>query len=59
MDPPRPEVAQAMQAFRSAGIRMVMITGDYGLTAESVARRVGMLNMSGLAAHPDRRRLEG
>ncbi len=44
MDPPRPEVAQAMQAFRSAGIRMVMVTGDYGLTAESLARRVGMLS---------------
>jgi magnesium-transporting ATPase (P-type) len=43
MDPPRPEVAQAMQTFLQAGIRMVMITGDYGLTAESFARRVGML----------------
>ena len=43
MDPPRPEVAAAVRACRSAGIRMVMITGDYGLTAESVARRVGML----------------
>ena len=49
MDPPRPEVARAMQVFRSAGIRMVMVTGDYGLTAELVARRVGMLNMSGPA----------
>jgi P-type Ca2+ transporter type 2C len=46
MDPPRPEVAQAMQVFHSAGIRMVMITGDYGLTAESLARRVGMLTVS-------------
>jgi len=44
MDPPRLEVAQAMQVFHSAGIRMVMVTGDYGLTAESVARRVGMLS---------------
>ena len=43
MDPPRPEVASAMQAFHQAGIRVVMITGDYGLTAESVARRTGML----------------
>ncbi len=43
MDPPRPEVAQAVAAFRKAGIRMVMITGDYGLTAESTARRIGML----------------
>jgi len=43
MDPPRPEVAAAVKACRMAGIRMVMVTGDYGLTAESVARRVGML----------------
>ena len=43
MDPPRPEVAEAVKACSSAGIRMVMVTGDYGLTAESVARRVGML----------------
>ena len=33
MDPPRPEVAEAMQAFRQASVRLVMITGDYGLTA--------------------------
>lgn len=43
MDPPRPDVAGAIEAFHAAGIRMVMITGDYGLTAESVARRIGML----------------
>ena len=43
MDPPRPEVATAVQTCREAGIRMVMITGDYGLTAESLARRVGLL----------------
>jgi magnesium-transporting ATPase (P-type) len=44
MDPPRPDVAAAVKACRQAGIRMVMITGDYGLTAESVARRIGMLS---------------
>jgi Ca2+-transporting ATPase len=43
MDPPRPEVSQAIERCRQGGIRMVMITGDYGLTAESVARRIGML----------------
>ncbi len=43
MDPPRPEVEKAVQICREAGIRIVMITGDYGLTAESLARRVGML----------------
>ncbi|HET7087749.1 MAG TPA: cation-transporting P-type ATPase [Anaerolineae bacterium] len=44
MDPPRPEVADAVKTCRQAGIRIAMITGDYGLTAESVARRVGMLS---------------
>lgn len=44
MDPPRPEVEQAIKTCREAGIRIVMITGDYGLTAESLARRVGMLS---------------
>jgi P-type Ca2+ transporter type 2C len=44
MDPPRPEVEQAIQTCRQAGIRIVMITGDYGLTAESLARRVGMIS---------------
>ncbi len=44
MDPPRPEVERAIQTFRQAGIRIVMITGDYGLTAETLARRVGMIS---------------
>ena len=43
MDPPRPEVATAVTTLQRAGIRLVMITGDYGLTAESLARRIGML----------------
>jgi magnesium-transporting ATPase (P-type) len=43
MDPPRPEVEKAVQVCSKAGIRIVMITGDYGLTAESLARRVGLL----------------
>ncbi len=43
MDPPRKEVTAAMRTFREANIRVVMITGDYGLTAESMARRLGML----------------
>ncbi len=43
MDPPRPQVQKAVQTCREANIRIVMITGDYGLTAESLARRVGML----------------
>lgn len=42
-DPPRPEVAAAVQLCHQAGIRILMTTGDYGLTAESVARRIGVV----------------
>ncbi len=42
-DPPRPEVADAVAACRHAGIAIYMVTGDYGLTAEAVARRVGIV----------------
>lgn len=42
-DPPRPEVAAAVSLCHKAGVRILMITGDYGLTAESVARRIGIV----------------
>ena len=46
MDPPRPEVEEAVRTCHRAGVRTVMITGDYGLTAESIARRVGLLQQA-------------
>ncbi|HNY83577.1 MAG TPA: cation-transporting P-type ATPase [Anaerolineaceae bacterium] len=42
-DPPRPDVTAAVKKCHSAGIRIVMITGDYGLTAESIARNIGIV----------------
>ncbi|MET7380642.1 cation-transporting P-type ATPase [Streptomyces sp. NPDC005526] len=42
-DPPRPEVYEAVEACHRAGIRIVMVTGDHPLTAEAVARRVGIV----------------
>lgn len=42
-DPPRPEVAAAVSECRRAGIRVVMITGDYGLTAVSITRKIGIV----------------
>ncbi|MDA8302892.1 MAG: cation-transporting P-type ATPase [Actinomycetota bacterium] len=42
-DPPRPEVTAAVEACHTAGIKIFMVTGDYGLTAEAIARRVGIV----------------
>ena len=43
MDPPRPDIAEAVKKCHEAGIRIIMITGDYGLTAESIARHTGIV----------------
>ena len=42
-DPPRPEVAQAVARCHAAGIRIVVVTGDHALTAEAIAREVGIV----------------
>jgi sodium/potassium-transporting ATPase subunit alpha len=43
LDPPRPEVPQAVAAIRAAGIRIIMVTGDYQITAEAIGRQVGII----------------
>ena len=53
VDPPRPEVAQAVATCHAAGIRIIMITGDYGRTALSIARRIGIVGS------PDARVISG
>jgi Ca2+-transporting ATPase len=42
IDPPRPEVADAIQLAYSAGLRVIMITGDASATALAIARRIGL-----------------
>jgi Ca2+-transporting ATPase len=43
IDPPRPEVKDAIQRCEEAGIKVVMITGDHKITAMAVAKELGML----------------
>ncbi len=43
IDPPRPEAKSAIAVCESAGIRPVMITGDHPVTAQAVARELGLL----------------
>jgi Ca2+-transporting ATPase len=51
LDPPRPECRQAIAACRSAGIAVIMITGDNKLTAEAIAKDLGILQQGEEAPH--------
>ena len=42
-DPPRSEAIAAVAAARAAGIRTVMITGDHPVTAQAIARELGIV----------------
>jgi calcium-translocating P-type ATPase len=42
IDPPRPEVADAVVRCHQAGIRIIVVTGDHGLTAAAIAHRIGI-----------------
>ncbi len=48
VDPPRPEARDAIAKCHAAGIKVVMITGDHPVTAESISKNVGLADSGSL-----------
>lgn len=44
IDPPRKEAIEAIETCRQSGVRPIMITGDYSLTAHAIARELKLIN---------------
>jgi len=52
-DPIRAGVPEAVRECSTAGIRVVMITGDYALTAQSIARQIGLSPIEDVITGPE------
>ena len=57
-DPIRPAVPGAIQECYSAGIRVVMITGDYPATAQSIGRQIGLRSAGEIVTGPELDRMD-
>jgi Ca2+-transporting ATPase len=53
IDPPRPEAKSAVQLCGEGGIRVQMITGDHPLTAQAIARELGILKQGRVVTGPE------
>lgn len=58
-DPVRPEVANAIQECCGAGIRVIMITGDYPGTAKSIAQQIGLRSSDQIMTGPQLDQMDG
>ncbi len=52
-DPVRPQVAKAIKESYQAGIRTIMITGDYPITAQNIARQIGLKSPEKVISGPE------
>ncbi len=59
IDPPRPEVAEAVARCRTAGVRPLMITGDHPLTAKHIAQQLGIAEGGQALTGQDLERMNG
>ncbi|MCL2359468.1 cation-translocating P-type ATPase [Candidatus Bathycorpusculum sp.] len=57
IDPVRPNVSEAVNECYNAGIRVVMITGDYPLTAQKIGRQIGLKNPENIITGPELEKL--
>ncbi len=51
-DPPKPEVPAAIERCRSAGIKVIMVTGDHPHTALAIAREIGLVREPNYGERP-------
>ncbi|HWP67707.1 MAG TPA: HAD-IC family P-type ATPase, partial [Rectinemataceae bacterium] len=58
LDPVRPMVPDAVAQCKSAGIRVIMITGDYPGTAKNIARAIGLSNPEKVITGPELDRMD-
>ncbi len=52
-DPPRDRVMESMDVCKSAGLRVIMITGDNGTTAQAIAREIGIPHSNNVITGPE------
>ena len=51
VDPPRPDLKESIETCKKEGIRVIMITGDNKITADSVGKESGILEEGNIKSH--------